>query len=76
MVGKIHYLADMKSLFAAQALDDVEATLGTPVPGLHRVEHDSPIGMKADPIVREDRIGCVRLGRVVDNDNVDALVSQ
>ena len=32
----------------------------------HRVQHDGAVGVKADPVVRKDRVRCVRLRCVVE----------
>ena len=42
----------------------------------HRVEHDRPVVMQADPVVREHAVRARRAGRLVDRMNLDAGAAQ
>ena len=75
VVRQVDQLTDMKLVFGAETLDDVGTPFGATIFGLHRVQDDAPVRMKADPVVRKNRIRRVRFIRVVDNDNVDPVVS-
>ncbi len=58
-----------------QSLDDIEAALCAAIFRFHRVEHDAAVGMHADPVVRENGVGRVRVGCVVNDNDLDAGIT-
>ncbi|MNP26415.1 hypothetical protein D3C76_1192720 [compost metagenome] len=43
---------------------------------MHGVEHQAAVGMAAPPVVGEDRIWGVRLGRVLHHQHLDPVLAQ
>ena len=76
VMRQVHDLSHLKAQFRIEAFDDVQAPFAAAVLRLHRVEHDRPVRVKADPVVGKDRIGRVRFGRIVEHDDIDACVAQ
>ena len=76
VLRQVDHFTDNIAGGAIEALDDVHAPLRTPVLGLHRVQHDSPIGMETHPVIREYRIRRVRFISVFDDDYVNTVISQ
>ena len=76
MLAQVDHLSDLKAKLIDEPIENVGATLGAPIGCLHGIQHDSTIRMEAHPVVRKYRIGCMWLGRVIDNHNIDACGTQ
>ena len=59
-----------------ELLQNVQAPFSAPIDRFHRIENDSAVGVKTDPVVRKDRIRCMWLPCIFDNDDVNAIRPQ
>ena len=66
----------MEAMLQVECFQDIKATFHAPIVREHRIEHGRAVGVKADPVVREDRVGCVRLWRVIEHMKTDACRCQ
>ncbi len=57
-------------------VEDFAAPLRPAVRSLHRIQYNGAVRVPAHPVVRENRVGLHRLGRVIDYASVDALAAQ
>lgn len=69
-MSQVDRARDMESVTCVQRFDDIEAPLQPAVRRQHRVQDHCAIGVETDPVVREDRIGRMRLERIFKDQNV------
>ena len=73
VVREVDHPRDAKAVTARSASSSRSgAALQPAILRQHRIQHDRAVGVKADPVVRKDRVGRVRLGRVVEHVHVHA----
>jgi hypothetical protein len=75
-MGEIHRARNMKAMRLGKRVDQFHATFGATIFSQHGIEHDAAIGVKAHPVVGEDRIGCMGFRRVIENIHVHARIIQ
>src|SRR5215831_5541892 len=57
-------------------LDDISAAFGPSTRSQHRVQHHGSVMMKRYPVVRENRIWCLKVLVIFKNDDVHTRISQ
>ena len=54
-----------------QVVDNIGATFEPPVFGLHRIQHHRATGVERHPVIRENGVGRIRIGRILIHQHVD-----
>ena len=75
VVCKIHYSGYTKPA-GFQLLDDISPPLRPAAWRQHRVKHHGSVVVKRNPIVRENRIRSIQIFFVLDDDHLDAGLTQ
>ena len=74
--AEIDNLRHLEATLTGKTFDNVGTALGSPILGLHWVENNSAVGMKAHPVIGENRVGCMRFMRVINHHHVDTRCAQ
>ena len=76
VMREVEHARDAKAQPRADRLQQIRAALLPAILREHRIQHDGAVGVKADPVVRKDRVRSVRLRCVVEGVDVHARRAQ